>query len=102
MTPERIILIIENYERKLRDNGIPKVRMDLHKTLRDLDRLDLLAHAHFLCEGAKEYARDADRQDKANRHFTAIQMCLSAAGWYSLEDLLRHNKPKDETFNPNS
>lgn len=30
---------------------------------------------------------------KANRHLTAIQMCLSFAGLYTLNDLMSHNKP---------
>lgn len=93
MTPERILALINTYEEHLREANVPKVRMDPKRTFEALNRDEILAHAHFLCEGAKQYARDPDKIGKANRHLTAIQMCLSFAGWYTLADLMNHNKP---------
>ncbi len=93
MTPEKIVSVIERYEHELRRMRVPKVRMDPKRTFRMLTRMELLAHAHWLCDGAKGYARDPARQRKAGSHLTAIQMCLSFAGVYTLEDLMNHNRP---------
>ncbi len=93
MTPEKIISVIEMYEARLQAYGVAKKRMDPRLTFKKLTSAQLLEHAYYLCDGAKEYARDLTRQRKAGSHLTAIQMCLSFAGWYTLQDLMNHNKP---------
>jgi hypothetical protein len=93
MTPDKIISLIERYEEELAALGIPPRRIDPSRTFASLDREGCLAHARYLCDGAKGYASDPERIGKANRHLTAIQMCLSFAGLYTLEDLMGHNRP---------
>lgn len=95
MTPEKMIAVIEMYEQRLAKEGIPKVRMDPKLTFGELSQFELLCHAHFLCDDAKVFAQDPARQRKAGSHLTAIQICLSFAGWYTLEDLMSHNRPLD-------
>ncbi|TRZ64634.1 MAG: hypothetical protein D4Q79_01210 [Spirochaetia bacterium] len=92
MTPEKVISVIEMYEWKLREANIPKTRMDPRRTFASLDNDEILAHAHYLSDGAKQYAKEG-RLRKMGSHLTAIQMCLSFAGWYALGDLMNHNKP---------
>ena len=92
MTPEKIVSVIEMYEERLQMEGVPKVRMDPKRTFASASKQELLAHAYFLCDGVKEFARDPTRQRKAGSHLTAIQMCLSFVGWYTLEDLMNHNR----------
>ncbi len=94
MTPEKIITIIEMYERRLCAANIPKVRMDPKRTFASLTKKERLQHAHFLCDGVRQYAKDPQRQRKTGSHLSAIQICLSFAGWYTLEDLMNHNKPE--------
>jgi len=94
MTPRKIISVIEMYEKRLRDEGIPKIRMDPKRSFAELSRDEILAHAHFICAGCKEYARDPQKQRKTGSHLTVVQMCLSFANWYTLEDLMNHNRPK--------
>lgn len=93
MAPEKIISIIEMYEKRLLEADVPKVRMDPKRTFESASVAERLAHAHFLCDGVKEYARSPLRQRKTGSHLTAVQMCLSFAGWYTLEDLMNHNRP---------
>ena len=93
MDPDKIVSVIEVYEAQLRDAGVPKVRMNPSLTMMHLRPGEVLAHAHFLCDGAKSYAQDPTRQRKAGSHLTAIQMCLSFAGWYTLAELMEHNRP---------
>ncbi len=93
MTPEKIISVIEIYEKRLREAGVCKVRIDPKRTFESTSVAERLSHAHFLCDGVKEYAMDPDRQRKTGSHLTAVQMCLSFAGWYTLEDLMNHNRP---------
>ncbi|MEK7514623.1 MAG: hypothetical protein AAB587_02265 [Patescibacteria group bacterium] len=96
MKPEKIISVIEIYEKRLQTYEIPKERIDPKHTFASLSTEQILAHAHYLCDGAKEYARDPDKQGKVNRHLATIQMCLSFAGWYTLEDLMNHNRSDGE------
>jgi len=93
MTPEKIISVIEMYERRLHEEGILKGRIDPHRTFGDLTKSELLSHAYFLCDGVKIYAQDPEKRRKTGSHLTAIQMCLSFAGWYTLEELMDHNRP---------
>ncbi len=81
------------YEKRLREAGVPKIRMDPKRTFASCNKEELLAHAHYLTDGVKEYAKDPERQSKTRRHLAAIQMCLSFAGWYTIEDLMNHNRP---------
>lgn len=99
MTPRKIVLIIEMYEKRLRVAEVPKVRMDAKRTFESLTKPELLAHAHFLCDGVKEYALDPEKQRKTGSHLTAVQLCLSFAGWYTLEELMNHNRPDNEEVN---
>lgn len=92
MTPDKIIEVIEKYESRLRKERIPKLRINPKRTFASLSKEECLAHAHFLCDGAKIYAADINRHRKAGSHLTAIQMCLSFAGWYTLADIMNHNK----------
>jgi len=93
MLGEKIISVIEMYEARLREEGVPKVRMDPGRTFGDPSKEELLAHAHFLCDGVKVFARDPARQRKTGSHLTSVQMCLSFAGWYTLQELMDHNRP---------
>ncbi len=94
MTPEKITEVIKMYERRLCEAGVPKIPMDSGKKFSELSKNELLAHAHFLCEGVKKYALDPKKRRKTGSHLTAVQMCLSFAGWYTLDDLKYHNKPR--------
>jgi hypothetical protein len=94
MTPEKIISVIEMYEKKLIAANIPKQRMDPGRTFASLNKDERLAHAHYLCDGVKEYARDPEKLRKTGSHLTSVQLCLSFAGWYTLEELMAHNRPQ--------
>ena len=93
MTPEKIISIIEMYEKQLSHARIPKIRMDPKRTFQSLTKEEILAHAHFLTDDVKTFAKNPEKQRKTGSHLSVIQMCLSFAGWYTLEDLMNHNKP---------
>ena len=93
MNPQKIISLVEGYEQELAALGVPKERMDPSRTFASLTREEILAHAHYLCGGVKEYAQDTERAGKAGRHLASIQLCLSFAGKYTLEELMAHNSP---------
>lgn len=93
MKPEKIISVITMYEDRLHKAGIPKIRMDPSRMFRSLTDSEILAHAHFLVDSAKEFAVDPERQRRAGSHLSSIQMCLGFAGWYTLQELMNHNKP---------
>jgi len=93
MHPQKIIAVIESYETRLQALHVPKVRIDPSRTFGSLSPEELLAHAHYQCDGVKQYALDPKLQRKTGSHLAAVQMCLSCAGWYTLEELMHHNKP---------
>jgi hypothetical protein len=92
MTEDKITAIIEMYEERLCAASVPRVRMDPKRTFASLTKTERLAHAHFLCDGVRQFTRDPQKQRKMGSHLTAIQMCLSFAGWYTLEELMSHNR----------
>jgi len=96
MTPEKVVQVIEMYEERLSAEGIPKKRMDPRRTFGSLSAEEALAHAHYLCSGVKKYAQDPNRQRKTGSHLTSVQLCLSLANWYTLSELMDHNRPSSE------
>lgn len=93
MAPEKIVTIVEEYEKELAGLGVQKKRMDPTRTFASLTRSEMLSHAYYLCDGVKQYARDPDKVGKTGRHLGSIQTCLSFAGLYTLEELMEHNIP---------
>jgi len=57
------------------------------------DTGQMLAHAHFLLDGVEEYARDPEKKGKTGRHLGSLQTLLWVARWYTLEELMQHNRP---------
>jgi hypothetical protein len=92
MTERKIQQVVAMYRARLRHHGIPEIRMDPKRTFKELTTEEALAHAHFLLKGVEAYAEDR-REGKCGRHLGAVQMILSFAGWYTLEDLMQHNRP---------
>ena len=92
MDARQILHVVEMYEKRLSESGIPKTAMDSNKTFGSLSKSETLAHAHYLIDGVKKYLPDPSKEGKVNRHLASIQMCLSFADWYTLEDLKSHNR----------
>jgi hypothetical protein len=93
MTPEKILTIVAIYEKRLLEEKIFKIRIDPKRTFASLSKEEILSHAYYLIDGIKEYIKTPNKEGKACRHLASVQMCLSFAGWYSLEDLINHNRP---------
>ena len=94
MTPEKIVSVIEMYKQRLEAEHIPAKRIDTNRSFKNCTTREILSHAHYLCEGVCRYAMDPEKFGKANRHLTAIQMCLGFAGWYTLAELMDHNRDR--------
>ncbi len=93
MNVELICANVEMYRRLLGEMHIVPERLSVKRTFASASREELLAHAQHLVD----YFSVIDltlQYGKANRHLTAIQMCLSFAGVYTLGDLLEHKCPK--------
>jgi hypothetical protein len=93
MTTEKILSVVEKYRKDFERRNIPKTRMDPKKTLGSLSSEERLAHAHFLLDGIAEYAKNPDKKGKTGRHLASVQMILSFENWYTLEELMDHNRP---------
>ncbi len=88
-----MLSVVETCEEFLLREGVPKIQMDENRTFGSLSIDERLAHAHFLCEGAKKYIMNPEQYGKANRHLTAIQMLMSFADIFTLRDLKNQSRP---------
>lgn len=91
MTPEKIQAVVRIYRAQFEKEGVPKTRMDPRSFFASKE--EMLAHAHYLLDGIEEYAKDPDKQGKCRRHLGSCQTLLWTAGWYTLEELMNHNRP---------
>jgi len=93
MEREKILEVVTLYRKQFEEKGIPKTRMDISKTLGELSSKECLAHAHCLLDGIVEYANQKDKKGKTGRHLASVQMILCYENWYTLEELMSHNRP---------
>lgn len=92
MTTEKILEVVAMYRKQFEEKGIPKIKMDMRKTLGFLSSGERLAHAHYLLDGIIEYAQDPEKKGKTGRHLASVQMILSFENWFTLEELMNHNR----------
>lgn len=99
MSPEKIADLARRYMEELEEDAVEPERMDEDHTFESLTERGILSHALYLAHGILKFVHNPEKYDKANRHLTAIQMCLSFAGRYMLKELMEHNRstPDDET-----
>jgi hypothetical protein len=90
VTNKEIVYIVKSYDKNLTALGIKPKRINTNKSFGFYKNSPcrLLQHAKYLC-GIFESHTDTG---KINRHLTAIQMVLSFAGVYTLDELMHHNK----------
>jgi hypothetical protein len=93
MTPEKILSVVSMYEVRLQREGIQPKRMDTSRTFSSLNKKEVLAHAYYLIGGIKELVANPEKQGKTGRHLGSLQTCLSFADWYTLDELMNHNRP---------
>jgi len=96
MTKRKILAIVRMYQGRFEREDIPKARMpedEFFSENPEIARGQMLAHAHFLLDGIREYAIDPEKKGKTGRHLASAQMMLWAAGWYTLEEIMNHNRP---------
>lgn len=93
MTPDKICLLARRYHKELTDRHITPRRMAVSRTFGSCTEQELLEHACFLSDQMNNFVHDPSKLGKANRHLTAIQMCLSFANVYTLDELRTHNSP---------
>ncbi len=93
MAPEKVLSVTSLYRKEFEKRGIPRKRMSPSRTLGSLTSKERLAHAHYLLNGIETYARDSCMQGKTGRHLASVQMILSFENWYTLEELMEHNRP---------
>lgn len=92
MTAKKISDVVALYRRRLEAEGIPKTRFETGRKFSTASHAELLAHAHYLLDGVTKYCEIPGKEGKTGRHLAAAQMCLSFAGWFTLDDLLSHNR----------
>jgi hypothetical protein len=90
MTTEKILSVTALYRERFMIEGTPKQRMDPTKFFETSDQM--LAHAHYLIDGVEKFAKDPEKEGKAGRHLGSLQTLLWVAKWYTLEELMQHNR----------
>lgn len=94
MDMQTIVCATQQYRDTLDDSGIVPQRIDEHSRFADVSVNQLLQHARYLCDSVLDFAQHSDKTHKTNRHYAALQMCLSFAGWYTLGDIMNHSRPQ--------
>jgi len=97
VTPEKIIEVARKY-REFIINTFPRIhpqRMDGSKADSHLNLAEALCHYLDMCDHIVEYAKNPDTIGKANRHLGYLQGCLSARGFFTLDELRNHNRPPE-------
>jgi len=92
MKRRKILAITREYIQKLSETGTPPSRFPTNRSFQTASTEEILSHAHYLALNLESF-NPQTQYGKLNRHFTAIQMCLSFAGWYTLDELMQHNRP---------
>ncbi len=92
MTPEKILSVIANYKEKLQAEGAAPQRLSPKKSFGASSQNELANHAYYLTETVAEHIRN-HKIEKAHRHLGSLQTILSFLRWYSLEELMSHNRP---------
>ena len=96
MTKEKILSVVDLYQDRFEKEKILKERIDLEKMIDLSDpniRLRLLAHAHYLLDGIKQFVENPKQLGKTGRHLGSVQTLLLVCGWYSLAEKMKHNWP---------
>lgn len=91
MSTAQVLEITGRYEGQLVKEGVSKRQIDGNRTFASLSNEEMLAHALYLCENVRIFATQPHRYDKMMRHFASLQMCLSFADLYTLNELQQHN-----------
>ena len=96
MAPEKIKEVCALYRKRFEAEGIIKKRMPIDKF--PLTKGEMLAHAYYLLDGIEVLADDPEKKGKTGRHLDSVQTILWAAGWYTQDDLMKHNRPDQGGF----
>lgn len=91
MTPKKIVEVARFYLDQLYIQDVVPVRMDPTRTFGSLTPSEHLSHAAHLICNVLMYI-DENKVGKAMRHLSAAQMNLSCANWYTLRELMDHNR----------
>ena len=95
MTPEKIHSVVASYRKRLEEMDVPKTRIDVKKTFKQVSDWEALAHAHFLLDGIDEFADNPEKKRRAGSHLTVVQMIFSYAGFDTLENMMNLNRPDE-------
>lgn len=93
MTTEKIITVVEMYRKEFEKRGIPKKQMNPKRTFGSLSSGERLEHTHYLLDLIIEHIQRRSDEDKVNRLLASAQTLMSISDWYTLEDLMNHNRP---------
>lgn len=93
MDQVKIMSVVRDYKALFVEKGVSIQRIETSCKFSEVSEDAVLAHAHHLVENIINFIDDKRDSGKIHRHFAALQMCLSFAGWYSLDDLMNHNRP---------
>lgn len=99
MTPEKVLEVLDLYEAAFARSGIGAGQMKFDIKLSGSVQPTLLAlgHCNGLIDDMRRFVAEG-RMDKVFRWLGFIQGVLWTNGWYTLAELMDHNRPPDSTF----
>lgn len=99
MTPEKVLEVLDVYEAAFKRSDIGKIQVKFDTRLKGAVQTTLFAlmHSHGMIDEMRQFVADG-RMDKVFRWLGFIQGVLWTNGWYTLAELMDHNRPPDSTF----
>ena len=92
MTPEKILSVVQFYRERFEKEGIVTERMGTDEFFYSHNQM--LSHAYCLLDGVEKFISEGEGMlEKANKHLGSLQTLLWTAGWYTLGELMEHNRP---------
>lgn len=99
MTPEKVLEVLDLYEEAFTRSGIGKIQIKFDSKLSGAvaTTLGALAHCHGMIDEMRQFVAEG-RMDKVFRWLGFMQGVLWTNGWYTLAELMDHNRPPGSTF----
>lgn len=99
MTPEKVLEVLNLYERMFIEADVSRGQVGFGVTLNaDEESTKIsLEHCHGMIDEMRQFVAGG-RMDKVFRWLGFIQGVLWVNGWYTLAELMDHNRPPDSTF----
>lgn len=100
MKSSKIVTIVSNYKKLLEKEGFTQRRISITTHWTELPDEEKKSHVLYLIDVIINLSNDPSEQETLNRLLGCIQGIFLVLGIFTTEEVMRHNKKPEESFNP--